>query len=97
MPMPARSAVRTVTPMMGALEDAAADCLEEGCSIDTLAELIKELKVEAAANVAGDKEKEERQKQVRRSVSYDSILAHTEASLSLPRSARHRIMRMLRL
>ena len=49
---------------MGAVEDAATNCLEDGCSLDTLEELIKELKAEAAQNVAGNADLSARQKQV---------------------------------
>ena len=49
---------------MGAVEDAATTCLEDGCSLDTLQDLIKELKTEASQNVAGNAELSARQKQV---------------------------------
>lgn len=60
----ARPVARFTSPMMGLVEEAANTCLEDGCSVDTLTDLIKELKAEATINVAGDKDKEERQKQV---------------------------------
>jgi hypothetical protein len=73
MPMPVRT--RTFTPLMGAVEDAAANCLEDGCSVDTLADLIKELKVEASENVAGDPIKAQRQKQVLMMIGQLSVLS----------------------
>jgi len=44
-PLATRSMVRTAAISMG-VEEAAASCLEEGCSLDTVDDLIKELKAE---------------------------------------------------
>jgi len=44
-PLATRSMVRTAAISMG-VEDAAASCLEDGCSVDTVDDLIKELKAE---------------------------------------------------
>ena len=60
---------------MGAVEDAAVNCLEDGCSVDTLADLIKELKEEASVNVAGDPIKAQRQKQIMMMIGQLSVLS----------------------
>ena len=62
-PRPARTLTRA-SVAMGAVEDAAATCLEDGCSVDTLADLLKELKAEAKINKAGDPAAEARQQQL---------------------------------
>jgi hypothetical protein len=44
---PPGHATRTPAISMGIVEDAAANCLEEGCSVDTIEDLIAELEAEA--------------------------------------------------
>jgi hypothetical protein len=63
-PLGSRVAARASIATMGPVEDAAATCLEDGCSLDTIEDLLKELKAEAAQNVAGNAELSARQKQV---------------------------------
>jgi hypothetical protein len=54
-PFVARPTVRApAVTMMASITDVAAACLEEGCPIDMVEELIKELKDAASKNVAGD-------------------------------------------
>jgi hypothetical protein len=54
-PLAARPIARTSIMMADfSVEDAAIICLEEECSVETVDQLIKEMKVEAAANVAGN-------------------------------------------
>ena len=72
--MPARAALRMPTPLMG-VEDAATTCLEDGCSVDTLEDLIKELKEESSVNVAGDPIKAQRQKQIMMMIGQLSVLS----------------------
>jgi hypothetical protein len=63
-PLGSRVAARAAIATMGTVEDAATTCLEDGCSLDTLEELIKELKTEASQNVAGNEELSARHEQI---------------------------------
>jgi len=62
---------------MGPVEDAAAACLEEGCSVDTIADLLNELKTEANAmgNVAGDRGMSARQREILLTIDQLSVLS----------------------
>lgn len=55
-PLAARSPALAIK--MG-IEDAANACLEEGCSVDTIEILLKELKAEASGNMAGSKDRQQ--------------------------------------
>jgi len=73
-PRPARVSPRSMVTM-GAVEEAAMTCLEDGCSLDTLDDLLKELKAEASENVANDTGAKERQKQVLMMIGALSVLS----------------------
>ena len=66
---------RAAPAVMGAIEDAAMNCLEDGCSVDTLNDLLKELKAEASENVAGDAAKSQRKEEVLMMIKQLSVLS----------------------